>query len=106
MLRQGERLYVRFDSADEATRARPVLEAFGAAETTGGEALLVDLAAGRGSDVSRRLAEADLYPAELSVRRQTLENVFIELTGEHDPAAAPVGIDAADPATAIEGTGP
>jgi ABC-2 type transport system ATP-binding protein len=104
MLRQGERLYVRFDSADEATRARPILEAFGAAETiAGGDALLVDLAAGRGSDVSRRLAEAGLYAAELSVRRQTLENVFIELTGEHDPAAAPVISAAAEPASALEG---
>ena len=107
MLRQGERLYVRFDSADEATRARPVLEAFGAAETlAGGDGLLVDLAAGRGSDVSRRLAEAGLYAAELSVRRQTLENVFIELTGEHDPAVTPAGIAAADPATALEGPRP
>jgi hypothetical protein len=39
----------------------------------------------------RTLAGADLFPAELSVHRQTLEAVFIELTGEHEGAGAPAG---------------
>jgi ABC-2 type transport system ATP-binding protein len=96
MLRQGERLHVRFDTAAEAQRARPALESFGPVTAAGPEGLLVEVGAGRGSEVSRRLAEAGLYAAELSVRRQTLEHVFIELTGDKDAAPGiPAAVDAA-----------
>ena len=84
MLRQGERLYVRFDTAAEAALASPILAGFGSVDTDPvGDAFLVD-GAGRGSEVSRGLADQGLYPAELTVRRQTLEHIFIELTGEQD----------------------
>ncbi|MBI2781025.1 MAG: ATP-binding cassette domain-containing protein [Chloroflexi bacterium] len=89
MLQKGERLQVRFDSADEAHRAVPILASIGA--TTPAEsdaALYLDAPADRGSEVSRTLAGAGLYPAELSLHRQTLEAVFIELTGDHVPPAA------------------
>ena len=87
MLRQGERLYVRFDTVEEAQRARAILESFGAAEAiAGGDAFLVDIAAASSSAVTRRLAESSLYSAEVSIRRQTLERVFIDLMSEHDPA--------------------
>jgi ABC-2 type transport system ATP-binding protein len=90
MLRHGERLFVRFDTADEAARARSTLEAIGTAEPAGsGDAFFLEAAAGRGSEVIRALAAVGTYPAELSVRRQTLEHVFIELTGERDPALLP-----------------
>ena len=85
MLRQGERLYVRFDSADEAHRATTLLAGIGAitlADTA--LAVFLDAPAARGSEVIRALAGAGLYPAELAVHRQTLEEVFIELTA--DPA--------------------
>jgi ABC-2 type transport system ATP-binding protein len=92
MLRQGERFLVRFDTPEEAERARPILATFGAVDAlSAGASLLVEVSGSRGSEVSRRLAEGGLYPAELAVRRQTLERVFIDLTGEHDhadPAAA------------------
>jgi len=102
MLRAGERLFVRFDSADDAARARAILEALGPVEPdvvhgavagpgNSGTALLVDTQAG-GSEVVRRLTGAGIYPAELSLRRPSLESVFIELTADHlaespDPAA-------------------
>jgi ABC-2 type transport system ATP-binding protein len=92
MLRQGERLFVRFDSVDDATRARPIVETIGVVDAATGAAadssdLLLDAPAGKGSDVIRRLAGAGIYPAEVSLRRQSLEAVFIELTGDHpDPA--------------------
>jgi ABC-2 type transport system ATP-binding protein len=93
MLRAGERLFVRFDSADDAARARAILEALGAVEpdvvhgavarpASPGTALLVDTQAG-GSEVVRRLTGAGIYPAELSLRRPSLESVFIELTADH-----------------------
>jgi ABC-2 type transport system ATP-binding protein len=89
MLRHGERLHVRFDTAEEASRARATLEAIGTVEPAGsGDAFFLEAGAGRGSEVIRALAAAGVYPAELAVRRQTLEHVFIELTGEHDPALA------------------
>jgi ABC-2 type transport system ATP-binding protein len=102
MLRVGERLFVRFDSADDVARARAILEALGPVEPdighggvagpgSLGTALLVDTEVG-GSEVVRRLTTAGIYPAELSLRRPSLESVFIELTADHlaespDPAA-------------------
>jgi ABC-2 type transport system ATP-binding protein len=108
MLRAGERLFVRFDSADDAARARAILEGLGPVEADAGHgvnaspgssgggpsvgtALLVDTEVG-GSEVVRRLTTAGIYPAELSLRRPSLESVFIELTADHlaespDPAA-------------------
>ena len=93
MLRQGERLYVRFDTPGDATQAEPVLEAIGPTTRSDSDTgRFVDAPATRGSDVARALAAAGLYPAELSVHRQSLEAVFIELTADHEPgAAAPTG---------------
>jgi ABC-2 type transport system ATP-binding protein len=93
MLRQGERLFVRFDTAAEAQRAAVVLASIGQVVADGApEAVLVDVHADRGSEVSRALAAAELYPAELSAHRPTLEAVFIELTGEHEaPGSATAG---------------
>jgi hypothetical protein len=39
--------------------------------------------------VARTLAAADLYPAALSLRRPSLESVFIELTADHPMPDAP-----------------
>jgi hypothetical protein len=72
-----------------------MLEAFGPVAPLGSDALLVEAGAGRGSELSRALAQAGLYPAELGMRRQTLEHVFIELTGERDVAAPEAAVDAA-----------
>jgi ABC-2 type transport system ATP-binding protein len=87
MLRVGERLFVRFDSVEDAAKARPILEGLGPVETDhghggAGAALLVDTEVG-GSEVVRRLTAAGIYPAELSLRRPSLESVFIELTADH-----------------------
>ena len=80
MLSTGERLFVRFDTPEEAERARPILAAIGAVEMAPDGAVLVAVAAAEGSRVARSLAAADLYPAELSTRRPSLESVFLELT--------------------------
>ena len=92
MLRQGERLFVRFDTVDDAARARPILDRIGTTEPGKvPEAVLLETAASRGSEVVRALASADLYPAEVSVRRPSLEAVFIQLTAdaEHAGSVAP-----------------
>ena len=107
MLRQGERLHVRFETAEESERARPILAAFGDVQSLpGSEGFLVDVAGTRAPEVSRRLAEQDLFAAEVAVRRQTLEHVFIELTGVRDPAEpaeAPAAEAPAAEAPAAEG---
>lgn len=99
MLRPGERLYVRFDSAEDAAQARAILEGLGPVQTdagheavagpggadgqpSAGTSVLVDTHVG-GSEVLRRLTAAGIYPAELSLRRPSLESVFIELTADH-----------------------
>ncbi len=96
MLRQGERLFARFESADEAARALPVAASLGEATLDGDPPtrLLVDAPDGSGPELSKRLAAVGLYPAELGIRRQSLEHVFIELTHD-DPAAGAAGGTAA-----------
>ena len=83
MLRQGERLFVRFDTADEAATARPILDRIGTTELgKGPETFLLEASASRGSEVIRALADSGIYPAEVSLRRPTLEAVFIQLTAD------------------------
>jgi ABC-2 type transport system ATP-binding protein len=83
MLRQGERLVVRFDTADDATAARPILERVGTTTpVAAAAAFTLEAAASRGSEVIRALVAAGIYPAEVSLRRPTLEAVFIQLTAE------------------------
>ncbi len=87
MLQRGTRLYVRFDSAAQAAQAEPLLAPFGSVEAVpASSALLLDASQDHGSKVARSLADAGLYPAELTVRRPSLESVFIELTTEHQAA--------------------
>jgi ABC-2 type transport system ATP-binding protein len=89
MLRQGERLLVRFDTEGEAAAARPVLERIGPAwPGATPTAILLEVPAARGSEVVRALAAAESFPAEVTVRRPTLEAVFIELTAEGGSASA------------------
>jgi ABC-2 type transport system ATP-binding protein len=86
MLQEGERLHVRFDDRTMVERARSIVAQIG--ETTAGEAeadFFVLAGASRGSDVIRALASNDFFPAEVAVRRQTLESVFIDITREHEP---------------------
>jgi ABC-2 type transport system ATP-binding protein len=99
MLRAGERLFVRFDDTEDAAQARAILEGLGPVEadlghraaassgsasgqSSAGTALLIDTEVG-GSEVLRRLTAAGIYPAELSLRRPSLESIFIELTADH-----------------------
>jgi ABC-type multidrug transport system ATPase subunit len=102
MLRKGERLYVGFDSEADATTARPVLEALaiGGVTVDGLQALLVEAEPGNGSRILRALAERGVFPAELSVRRPSLESVFIELTADHPdaPSGGPEATPAPQPA--------
>jgi ABC-2 type transport system ATP-binding protein len=96
-----ERLLIRFDTEDEAGAARRVLLAAGLGverlpDGTSGPTApsasparpagwLVDARASDGSRIARTLGEAGIYPAELSVDRPSLEDVFLELTGEEAP---------------------
>ena len=104
MLRQGERLHVRFETDEDAVRAGPILEAAwpGDAVSAGAEAWELAIRAGapRGTEVTRLLAGHDIFPAEVANRRQSLESVFMELTGDHE-AQPP-----ASPATGSESPGP
>jgi len=99
MLQQGELLHVRFDSDGEAIRARDVVESAwpGIAVTADGPlAFAVPAEAVSGSGLVRALAAQDLYPAEVVVRRHSLEDVFIDLTNEPSPEAAAPGTTAAE----------
>jgi ABC-2 type transport system ATP-binding protein len=112
MLREGDRLVVRFDAAEDAARAEPVLAALGGVsrDGEGPAALVVEGAAGRGAEAIRALGAASLFPSEVVVRRQTLEHVFIELTANPGqtgagPAAGPASGSDATPDAASEVAG-
>jgi ABC-2 type transport system ATP-binding protein len=86
----GERIELRF-AADVVPAARRALEAAGFRVTlppAAGE--LWVQGAPDGSTVARLLAAADCYPDELIRRRDSLEDVFLRLTGpQHGPPAGP-----------------
>ncbi len=67
-------------------------------------AFLIRTGSPSGAAAIRQLAASGLFPAEVVVRRQSLEAVFIELTGDHDAAIAVSADPAAGPATPTTGT--
>jgi len=81
--RTWQRLAIGFDTDEEAIRAVHVLEESGIATELAGDqrtALRVSLDSLGPSAINRLLAEHDLHPAELVVRRASLESVFLDLT--------------------------
>ncbi|MGH2512550.1 MAG: ABC transporter ATP-binding protein [Candidatus Limnocylindrales bacterium] len=92
---QGE-ILVRFDTNAESAAAIALLAQQGLGTSPAGPgqadtaapATLVHVAPTEGSRVARLLGEAGLYPAELTVRRATLEAVFLELTRDDPEGAA------------------
>ena len=85
LLERGQRLAIAFDTGDEAHKAARVLADAGlTVEATGDRSntLLVTPDRLGSSAVGRLLGSQDLYPAELVIRRASLESVFLELTEE------------------------
>ena len=83
LLERGQRLAVAFDTAEQAQQAARVLDEAGlATERVGDRAntLMVSFEPRSSSDINRLLAGQGLYPAELVVRRASLESVFLDLT--------------------------
>jgi ABC-2 type transport system ATP-binding protein len=87
----GERIELRL-AAHEVPAARSALEAAGFRVTDGGGSaepgeLRIE-GAPDGTTVSRVLGSAGIYPDELIRRRDSLEDVFLRLTGAADDVAA------------------
>ncbi len=83
LLERGQRLAIAFDTGEEAEKAARVLADAGLEAEAADDkenTLLVTPDRLGSSAVSRLLAGHDLYPAELVVRRASLESVFLELT--------------------------
>jgi ABC-2 type transport system ATP-binding protein len=81
LLERGQRLAIGFDTREQAARAMAVLAKAGiAAEAVDDRTASASLDGLGPSGINRLLAEHELYPAELSVRRASLESVFLELT--------------------------
>jgi ABC-2 type transport system ATP-binding protein len=107
LLGAGERLFIRFDTAAEATSAQAILGPIATPADSGpahaGAALLVDAPPAEASAINRRLGAAALYPAELTPRRESLEAVFRELTADHHDAAGSAGPPPPPPPTTPSG---
>jgi ABC-2 type transport system ATP-binding protein len=67
---------------DDAERAVAVLRDAGVDASLGGDRVLVSLPASEAASVTRLLAERGLYLSELRPEEISLEDVFLELTGE------------------------
>jgi ABC-2 type transport system ATP-binding protein len=83
LLERGQRLAITFDTGEEAGEAARVLSDAGLAAEAASDrenTLLVVPDPLGPSAVSRLLAGHDLHPAELVVRRASLESVFLQLT--------------------------
>jgi ABC-2 type transport system ATP-binding protein len=85
------RMVVRVDDHDSALAA---LQSAGFQARLDGDHLAVDAPATEGSRISKALAERGLYVSELRPEEVSLEDVFLELTGE---SAGPQGEGASDP---------
>jgi ABC-2 type transport system ATP-binding protein len=66
----------------DVARASEVLKAIGMDSITDDEGLWVE--ASDGSEIIRALTAEDIYPAEVRRARNTLESVFLGITGEGD----------------------
>ena len=83
LLERGQRLAIAFDTGEEAAKAARVLADAGLAADAADDrenTLLVAPDRLGSSSINRLLAGHDLYPAELVLRRASLESVFLELT--------------------------
>jgi len=93
LLREGERLFIRFDTPAEAAAAMAILDGVATeapAGPNGGAAIHVEVPAGEASRVNRRLAAASIHPAEITIQRQSLEALFRELTMADEPVGPAV----------------
>ena len=97
LLGAGGSLYLRFDTPTETEAAARLLAGRGVV-TNGVDGtepgLVVDAPPTDGSRLTRLLGEGGLYPAELSVRRRSLEDVFLELTRDDTGVASGASPDA------------
>jgi len=81
LLRRGEALELRATDLDSAARVLKSLDWVGGV-TREDDRLLVEAPLERAADVTRALAERQIYLSELRPRENSLEDFFLEVTGE------------------------
>ncbi len=79
LLQRGDGLELRVTAPDEAVRVLQSLE-WVTSVTRDGDRLSVGAARDRAADISRALAEHDIYLSELRPRESSLEDFFLEVT--------------------------
>ena len=82
-----QQLWVRFGSATDREAGVIALSAAGLEAQPDGVAGCVMPGEGDGALAIRHLADAGIYPAEVSVRRPSLEQLYIELIGQSQAVA-------------------
>jgi len=81
LVRKGTSLELRVTDADRALEVLQGLE-FVTKVSRDGERIIAETADDHAADVSRALANAGVYLSELRPRQSSLEDVFLEITGE------------------------
>jgi len=84
-----QHLWLRFATADDRDAGIRALATAGISAEPGEALGCIVATEPDGTRVIRHLADGGIYPAEVAVRRPSLEDLYIELTGGHgpDPAA-------------------
>ncbi len=78
-----QHLWVRFATPADRDAGTRALAAVGISAEADDALSCIIPTEPNGSEVIRHLADAGIYPAEVAVRRPSLEQVYIELTGGH-----------------------
>jgi len=84
LLRQGEALEMQVTDTDAAVAVLTAIDWVRAVTRTD-DRLLVDAPRERAAELSRALAERQIYLSELRPREGSLEDFFLEVTGEEQP---------------------
>jgi ABC-2 type transport system ATP-binding protein len=79
----GQSLEMRVTATDAAMRVLTGLDFVSNVRESDGR-VVVDAAAERAADLSRALGEANVWLYELRPRESSLEDFFLEVTGEND----------------------
>jgi ABC-2 type transport system ATP-binding protein len=88
LLRRNGYIEVRVPDADPEVASRIVRGVAGVEQVTVEEGRLVVVAGdGIGASINRALADAGIYASEITVKRSTLEDLFLELTESDDGVA-------------------
>ena len=84
LVKRGAFLEIRVDDLNAAMRVLKAQDFVRSVRIDDGS-LHVEASADQAAAIARKLAEHEIYPSSLTEKQSTLEDVFLDITTEHDP---------------------